>query len=451
MSFILKYFTIDITPGALPPVVHVSEYDTGRQYGVTITDGNGPFSIPLGATATVEGTLNGTIGFTTSATIANGNVMFTLTESMTAQSGRAWVKIKIVKDGEPVSTAAFILAVDRAGVEAETVIGAEGFYDQIAAAVDAWLEQYAPNGIPDAVKQALLACFQNVAWTTEDGQDYYDALYDALYPPVNVLSISAVFTQGDAVIYDTDELDTLKQYLVVTATMTDSTTQTLEDADYTLSGTLTEGTSTITVSYGGKTTTFNVTVSSVLLPAGYQQVEWIQSNGSQLIDTGVTFEDAQQAQYEMEAEIAIPQANASTAVLFSTSAEGGCYLVNVLSGTAVGLGSATTFSNLDISEKHTYVLSWDSANGIATCEGQSVMRTKNAQEAAKPCFFGDYEKLYLSKCRMYRAKVRHNGNNIRDLVPCYRTSDSAIGMYDIVNSTFYTNSGTGSFTKGSDV
>jgi uncharacterized protein YjdB len=73
-------------------------------------------------------------------------------------------------------------------------------------------------------------------------------------------SITAVYTQSDTV-YDTDSLDSLKSDLVVTAHYDDSTTQTIAAADYTLSGTLTEGTSTITVSYGGKTTTFNVTVS----------------------------------------------------------------------------------------------------------------------------------------------------------------------------------------------
>lgn len=74
-------------------------------------------------------------------------------------------------------------------------------------------------------------------------------------------SISAVFTQGDNAIYDTDSLDTLKQYLVVTAAYDDGSTATVASADYTLSGTLTEGTSTITVSYGGKTDTFTVAVS----------------------------------------------------------------------------------------------------------------------------------------------------------------------------------------------
>ena len=44
----------------------------------------------------------------------------------------------------------------------------------------------------------------------------------------------------------------------MTATYDDTSTATIPSADYTLSGTLTEGTSTITVSYGGKSDTFSV-------------------------------------------------------------------------------------------------------------------------------------------------------------------------------------------------
>lgn len=73
-------------------------------------------------------------------------------------------------------------------------------------------------------------------------------------------SISAVYTQSGTV-YDTDSLDSLKSDLVVTATWSDSSTSTVSASDYTLSGTLVAGTSTITVSYGGKTDTFDVTVT----------------------------------------------------------------------------------------------------------------------------------------------------------------------------------------------
>lgn len=74
----------------------------------------------------------------------------------------------------------------------------------------------------------------------------------------NLVSISAVYTQSGTV-YETDTLDSLKADLVVTASYDNSTTQTV--TNYTLSGTLTEGTSTITVSYGGKSTTFTCVVS----------------------------------------------------------------------------------------------------------------------------------------------------------------------------------------------
>ena len=76
-----------------------------------------------------------------------------------------------------------------------------------------------------------------------------------------VTSISAVFTQGSAIIYSNSNLDTLRQYLVVTATYSDSTTTVV--TDYTLSGTLEVGTSTITAGYGGKTDSFTVTVTEV--------------------------------------------------------------------------------------------------------------------------------------------------------------------------------------------
>ena len=72
-------------------------------------------------------------------------------------------------------------------------------------------------------------------------------------------SISAVYTQGNKTIYSDTSLDALKSNLVVTASYTDSTTETV--TAYTLSGTLAIGTSTITVSYRGKTTTFDVVVS----------------------------------------------------------------------------------------------------------------------------------------------------------------------------------------------
>lgn len=96
-----------------------------------------------------------------------------------------------------------------------------------------------------------------------------------------LLSISAVYTQSGAV-YDTDTLDSLKSNLVVTANYDDD--RSVPVTGYTLSGTLTVGTSTITVSYGGYTDTFNVTVTSNITPVpwyggGDQTILAVTDNG----------------------------------------------------------------------------------------------------------------------------------------------------------------------------
>lgn len=114
------------------------------------------------------------------------------------------------------------------------------------------------GGLTESIKQALLQIATKVAYIDEQGQNYYDDLYNSLYPPKVLVGISAVYTQISSV-YDTDSLDVLKSGLVVTALYSDSSIAVT--SAYTLSGTLVEGTSIITVEYMGKTTTFSVNVT----------------------------------------------------------------------------------------------------------------------------------------------------------------------------------------------
>ncbi len=72
--------------------------------------------------------------------------------------------------------------------------------------------------------------------------------------------ITATYTQSGTV-YDTASLSDLVSDLVVVANYDNSSTVTLTSDQYTLSGTLAEGTSVITVSYGGMQDTFSVTVT----------------------------------------------------------------------------------------------------------------------------------------------------------------------------------------------
>ena len=117
--------------------------------------------------------------------------------------------------------------------------------------------QIAQGGLKDSAKQALLAVLEVCLTNDDNASDLLDALRSALYD-VEVLSISAVFTQGDNEFYLNSSLDDLKPYLVVTANYDNGTSGVI--TAYTLSGDLTAGDSVITVTYDGKSTTFTVNV-----------------------------------------------------------------------------------------------------------------------------------------------------------------------------------------------
>ena len=88
---------------------------------------------------------------------------------------------------------------------------------------------------------------------------YVNASQEPVAPAITLKSISATFNQGSTAVYTSTSLDELKSMLTVIVTYSDNSTQAI--TDYELSGTLTVGTSTITVTKGGLTATFDVIVS----------------------------------------------------------------------------------------------------------------------------------------------------------------------------------------------
>ena len=51
----------------------------------------------------------------------------------------------------------------------------------------------------------------------------------------------------------------------------------------------------------------------------------------------------------------------------------------------------------------------------------------------------------FSSMRIYSSKILIDDILIRNFIPCYRKSDYVAGLYDMVNGVFYTNQGTGDF------
>lgn len=289
-----------------------------------------------------------------------------------------------------------------------------------------------------------------------------------------VTSISAQYAQSGTV-YNTDSLDSLKSDLVVTANYSNGSSETV--TDYTLSGTLSTGTSTITVAYGGKTTNFTVTVTEYVapdyvLPSTYQEVEWIgkdtdytgTDNKGPYIRTDITAESKEALNgYSIDFEASVTAGySANPATIIAFSAKAGCYFGAKQNGIMSFGGSATgnSFSSDVVSsDRHTYHMYFTSTAGFAETEGKTATRewSSTGTDAQRLCIGnGSVNLAYTKGFKFYGAIiVKYNNALVARFVPCYRKSDSVIGFYETEGNTFYTTAGSSDsrvqFVKGSDV
>ena len=183
------------------------------------------------------------------------------------------------------------------------------------------------------------------------------------------------------------------------------------------------------------------------LPSGYRRLEYIQSSGTQYIDTGFA-------------------PNQDTRVF--------CDVVFVASSTAYWLFGARngnqdrTFGFLTYDNKYRsdFNTSTDEyltgvQSGRFTIDKDRNVTKINGQ-TAKTATVGTFQcthNLYLlannnngtvgGQCTatMYSCQIYDNGTLVRDFVPCVNASGEA-GLYDLVNKKFYGNAGTGTFISG---
>lgn len=114
--------------------------------------------------------------------------------------------------------------------------------------------------------------------------------------------------------------------------------------------------------------------------------------------------------------------------------------------------SADTNKHTFILDKSTYKIytNWSQIHSSSN----AYTMTKNWQYplslfATRNSWYSSY--IEHASAKLYYCKIRDNWTLVRDFIPCYRKSDSVIGLYDLVWKTFYTNQWTWSFTKGSNV
>jgi len=195
------------------------------------------------------------------------------------------------------------------------------------------------------------------------------------------------------------------------------------------------------------------------LPSGYTCLEYIQSTGTQYIDTGLKGN----LNTKVEIDMQIPEYTSShvgyfmgtrtnqneDAFLIGSSdaslSQNGKYFAQFDS--VVASGTAPTFDLnrhvLSLSSSGFYVdnqlyISYSNPQSFTTQENIPLFARYSAGTLAKGAF------------RVFSFKMYNNSTLVRNLIPA-KNSSGVIGMYDTVNDVFYTNAGTGTFTAGPEI
>lgn len=194
------------------------------------------------------------------------------------------------------------------------------------------------------------------------------------------------------------------------------------------------------------------------LPKAYQRVEYIESTGTQCIDTGVVGTNLITSKSVFELTT-LTSNNFVLSCVYDTTNR--CFQCST-SGTGyfrIGYGTELQASNeiVAINTKYIFENKIENNQYKTYLNGVNIIsiNTQTFNNGLNLYLFCNNSNLSIQNyafVKLYSCKIYDKGTLIRDFVPCYRKSDNVIGLYDIVNGVFYTNVGTGSsFTKGNDV
>lgn len=190
------------------------------------------------------------------------------------------------------------------------------------------------------------------------------------------------------------------------------------------------------------------------LPSGYTQVDYIESSGTQYIDTGVNADN----NLRVVIDFAYTNKNLSNQNIGAIKLESGNNArYHILLGGTSTVTKIRVFVNdsgnntiNDDTERHLYDI--NPSIGQVLVDNVSYTIPSGIRDTGLNFWlFGrnSTSTIYLSKVKQWACKMYYSNVLVRDFIPCYRNTDNEVGLYDLVNNVFYTNEGTGAFTYGS--
>ena len=184
------------------------------------------------------------------------------------------------------------------------------------------------------------------------------------------------------------------------------------------------------------------------LPSGYTKLEYIESSGTQYIDTGVSSFPAQNTRVILDVDWL-----SGLGCYFGCSTS---YMWNVeaFQPTKIYSGYMNKSSKADISTViGRYIVdkngTYTNVNGVHISHPSEGV-TIPASIYLLACNVSSGVSNIADAARIYSCKIYSNSALIRQFVPC-KNSSGEVGLYDEVNDVFYGNAGTGVFIAGTEV
>lgn len=120
----MEVHNLQIAPNGVSPIIHVSQYDVGRQFQLKLYDGATAYSVPSGATATINGIKPDNKGFSyaDAVSISGSTVTVTTKEQMTIVEGIVECEIRFTQNGLDIGTLNFKMMVEKSPINQDTDI-----------------------------------------------------------------------------------------------------------------------------------------------------------------------------------------------------------------------------------------------------------------------------------------------------------------------------------------
>lgn len=181
------------------------------------------------------------------------------------------------------------------------------------------------------------------------------------------------------------------------------------------------------------------------LPAGYTELAYIESTGTQYIDTGVAPADNTRVRISY-----IPTGSLTERSIFGSAWAVNGYFLMTYQGWVRWHSGGSVIDAVKCSSGQRLVI--ETTNHYLTVNSTRYPITGGANTANNILLLGDMN--YNANCRgigrVEYMQIWQGSTLVRNFVPCKHPS-GAVGLYDLVNHNFYGNSGSGSFTAGAYV